>query len=153
MVDVARSMTGLMKQNKELKVTVRDDHEKIEKLNSYRKNLTSKIESQNRSIDTLVRQNKELKNAIQEATAKNRELEVTANKVDDMQRELMRAYSKVQSLENAIHSRDNLVKSLKSELEAVRAEKANFADILKDAKALLGEEDYNSGNDYYRYVA
>ena len=127
MNDAARSLSNLVKQNKEQKASIASYQQqinsyeaKIEKISNSRKNAIEKIKSYEKDIDEL---NNRLKH-----------YETLTSKLEN----------KNKSLENRVHEVESANDSLRHELEIVSAGKQNLVNILSDAKALLGEEERNN---------
>ena len=134
-VDVAKSMGELMKQNREQKATIAEYANRLEKVSASRKNIAARATHQEKEIDTL--------------TTKLHNSESTITKLE----------STIQVLENRVHDQERMLDAQAHELEVLRPQiqgKEELVRLLADAKSLLGEEssyDYDSGDSYYRRAA
>ncbi len=132
--DVAKSMVGLMKQNKDLKNELNVAKDKIERVSSSRKNLADKATMQEKKIEVL--------------TSKIRSLESTIAKLE----------AKNQSLESRGREQEKVIQSQSRELSVLRPQlqgKDGLVQLLADAQVLLGDEGSYSYDDdsYYKKVA
>ena len=131
MSDVAKSMTKLMRQNRELKNEVASTKEKLEKVTTSRRNIADKSNMQEKKIEALNTKIRNLENALSKLEIKN------------------------ESLENKTRDQEKVINSQAHELNALRPQlqgKEDLMKVLADAQALLGEEESYSYNEdsYYR---
>jgi hypothetical protein len=121
MSDVAKSMTNLIKQNKEQRSIIDEYQTNIEKLNASRRNIIEKAKAQEQKIEIL--------------SDKVKNYEFIVNKVD----------SKNQLLEKKVHDQERLIINQRHELDVLRSQlqgKEDLVKLLADAKTLLDDDSY-----------
>ena len=118
-VDAARSMSELMKQNRDQRAMIEAYQEQIEKVEASRNTISEKAKMQEQKIEALNSKIRGYETTISKLEAKNQLLE-TANK----------------SQERTIQEQANELDSLRPQLEG----KEELVRILADAQAMLGEE-------------
>ena len=134
-VDVAKSMSELMKQNREQRAMIEEYRERLEKLNASRRNIANRATAQEQKIDAL--------------NTKIHNYEATITKLE----------SRNQVLENRVHDQDRIIDTQAHELEVMRPQlqgKEELVRLLADAKTLLGDDssyNYDSSDSYYRRAA
>ena len=137
MADVARSMSELMRQNKEQRAVITEYRDKVETLQSQARILNEKYKDQAARYETL--------------SDKLRSLDEAAGRIE----------SKNQLLESRVRDQEKIIASQERELKVLRPQvegKQDLVRLLADARTLLGSETsyggYESeGSDYYRRAA
>ena len=135
MVDVAKSMTDLMKQNVELKKTLTEYEDKISKLSASRRNIAERAKMQEKKIDAL------------------------NTKIRGYESNITKLQSRNEVLENRVHDQERVIQSQGQELDVIRPQlqgKEDLVKLLADARVLLGEETsygYDDAESYYGKVA
>ena len=137
MADVARSMSELMRQNKDQRAVIAEYRDKVETLESQARILNEKYKDQAARYETL--------------SDKLRSLDEAAGRIE----------SKNQLLESRVRDQEKVIASQERELKVLRPQvegKQDLVRLLADARTLLGSESsyggYESGNDgYYRRAA
>ena len=120
MTDIAKSMTELMKQNREQRALLAEYQEKFDVVNAQKKVIAEKYKDQVQKLETVAN--------------KYRNLETTASRLE----------TRNQLLESKISEQDRLINAQERELGSLRPQlqgKENLVKILADAKALLGTDD------------
>ncbi len=128
MSDVAKSMTDLMRQNREQKNTISQYKSKVDNLESQARMLADKIKDQSMRYSEL--------------SDRLRSLDEAAGRLE----------SRNKMLENKVHEQDRIIASQERELKG----KQELAGLLADARSLLGNDSgysYDDGDGYYRRVA
>ena len=140
-VDVAQSMSGLMKQNKEQKALISEYEgiihnyeEDLKKLNASRKNIVNRAKAQEQKLDVLASQVQSYKAANAKLESKN---EILENRVKDQER--------------VISSQMNEINHLRSQTQGTE----ELAQLLAAANDLLEEDNSYDHDDvsHYRRVA
>ena len=135
MMEVAKSMAGLIKQNKELKTSNNDLVGKLERVNASRKNYVDKTKMLEEKVDILNTKNQSLDSKIIKLESRNEMLE-----------------SKTHDQERVIESQRRELDNLRKQLEG----KEELSRLLQDAKVMLEDNDasydYEEDN-YYRRAA
>jgi len=132
MADVARSMTELMKQNKEQKATIAQYKSQIESLESQTRLIAEKFKDQSMRYEALA--------------SKLRSLDEVTNRLE----------SRNQILESRVHDQEKIIASQDRELKTLRPQVQGNQDLVRllaDAKSLLGNDNsygYDNGDNYYR---
>ena len=116
MNDVAKSLTSLMKQNRNQKNIISEYKDKIDKLSASRRNIVEKAKIQEQKLEAL--------------NNKNRNFETTISKLE----------AKLQMLEGRIRDQDKLIAYQSKELESIKPQKDDLAKLVADAQALLGDD-------------
>ena len=136
MMEVAKSMAGLIKQNKDLKSTNSDLVVKFEKVNASRKNIVEKAKMLEEKVDAL--------NA----------------KTQSQDNKIIKFESKVDVLENRVRDQEKIIESQRRELDNLRSQlegKEELSRLLQDAKLMLEDNtasyDYSDEDNYYRRAA
>ena len=120
MTDIAKSMTELMKQNREQRALLAEYQEKFDVLNAQKKVIVEKYKDQVQKLENVA--------------SKYRNLETTASRLE----------TRNQLLESKITEQDRLISAQERELGSLRPQlqgKENLVKILADAKALLGDDE------------
>lgn len=120
MTDIAKSMTELMKQNREQRALLAEYQEKFDVMNAQKKVIAEKYKDQAQKLEAVAN--------------KYRNLETTATRLE----------TRNQLLESKISEQDRLINAQERELGSLRPQlqgKENLVKILADAKALLGSDD------------
>ena len=120
MSDVAKSLTSLMKQNRNQKSIISEYKDKIDKLSASRRNIAEKAKIQEQKLEAL--------------NNKNRNFETTISKLE----------AKLQMLEGRIRDQDKLIAYQSKELDSIKPQKDDLAKLVADAQALLGDDSSNS---------
>ena len=135
MMEVAKSMAGLIKQNKDLKTSNNDLVGKLERVNASRKNYVDKTKMLEEKVDILNTKNQSLDSKIIKLESRNEMLE-----------------SKTHDQERVIESQRRELDNLRKQLEG----KEELSRLLQDAKVMLEDNDasydYEDDN-YYRRAA
>ena len=135
MMEVAKSMAGLIKQNKDLKTSNNDLVGKLERVNASRKNYVDKTKMLEEKVDVLNTKNQSLDSKIIKLESRNEMLE-----------------SKTHDQERVIESQRRELDNLRKQLEG----KEELSRLLQDAKVMLEDNDasydYEEDN-YYRRAA
>ena len=135
MMEVAKSMAGLIKQNKDLKTSNNDLVGKLERVNASRKNYVDKTKMLEEKVDVLNTKNQSLDSKIIKLESRNEMLE-----------------SKTHDQERVIESQRRELDNLRKQLEG----KEELSRLLQDAKVMLEDNDasydYEDDN-YYRRAA
>lgn len=133
---VAKSMTELMRQNREQKVTIIQYHERLKRTESLKNSIAEKAKEQADLIKALSGKVRSLENTITKFETKNQLLE-----------------SKVQDQDRIIAAQDRELKNLRPQV----AGKEELAKLLKDARVLLNDSsenyEYEDSSYYGRRVA
>ena len=133
---VAKSMTELMRQNREQKVTIIQYHERLKRTESLKNSIAEKAKEQADLIKALSGKVRSLENTITKFETKSQLLE-----------------SKVQDQDRIIAAQDRELKNLRPQVEG----KEELAKLLKDARVLLNDSsenyDYEDSSYYGRRVA
>lgn len=119
---VAKSMTELMRQNREQKVTIIQYHERLKRTESLKNSITEKAKEQADLIKALSGKVRSLENTITKFETKSQLLE-----------------SKVQDQDRIIAAQDRELKNLRPQVEG----KEELAKLLKDARVLLNDSSEN----------
>ena len=122
---VAKSMTELMRQNREQKVTIIQYHERLKRTESLKNSIAEKAKEQADLIKALSGKVRSLENTITKFETKSQLLE-----------------SKVQDQDRIIAAQDRELKNLRPQVEG----KEELAKLLKDARVLL-----NDSSETYAY--
>lgn len=128
---VAKSMTELMRQNREQKVTIIQYHERLKRTESLKNSIAEKAKEQADLIKALSGKVRSLENTITKFETKSQLLE-----------------SKVQDQDRIIAAQDRELKNLRPQV----AGKEELAKLLKDARVLLNDSSENyeyEDNSYY----
>ena len=128
---VAKSMTELMRQNREQKVTIIQYHERLKRTESLKNSIAEKAKEQAELIKALSGKVRSLENTITKFETKSQLLE-----------------SKVQDQDRIIAAQDRELKNLRPQV----AGKEELAKLLKDARVLLNDSSENyeyEDNSYY----
>ena len=125
MNDVVKSMSELMRQNREQKITISQVQGRLEESESQRRMLTERYKEQAARYENL--------------TTKLRSLDGLTSRLE----------AKVKDQNRVIESQEKELKSLRNQLNS----KKDLVKLLADAKELLGEDDYTNEDSYYRRVA
>ena len=121
MSDVAKSMSNLIKQNKEQKELIVDYQKRIEDLDNFKRTISEKVKSQKEKMESL--------------TARLKKYETTISLLE----------AKTSSLEDKIGDQQSLIDSQNKELNSLRPQlqgKEDLVKLLADAQVLLDEEPY-----------
>lgn len=133
---VAKSMTELMRQNREQKVTIIQYHERLKRTESLKNSIAEKAKEQADLIKSLSGKVRSLENTITKFETKSQLLE-----------------SKVQDQDRIIAAQDRELKNLRPQV----AGKEELAKLLKDARVLLNDSsenyEYEDSSYYGRRVA
>lgn len=133
---VAKSMTELMRQNREQKVTIIQYHERLKRTESLKNSIAEKAKEQAELIKALSGKVRSLENTITKFETKSQLLE-----------------SKVQDQDRIIAAQDRELKNLRPQV----AGKEELAKLLKDARVLLNDSsenyEYEDSSYYGRRVA
>ena len=128
--DVAKSMEGLVKQNRQLKSSLAATEENLRKVTASRRNIADKSNMLEKKIEALNEKAKALQNM-------NAKLE-----------------SDMRTLRDKIREQKQIIDNQTHELDVIRPQlrgKENLVKILADAQILLGDEATSSYEDnYYR---
>lgn len=119
---VAKSMTELMRQNREQKVTIIQYHERLKRAESLKNSIAEKAKEQADLIKALSGKVRSLENTITKFETKSQLLE-----------------SKVQDQDRIIAAQDGELKNLRPQVEG----KEELAKLLKDARVLLNDSSEN----------
>ena len=119
---VAKSMTELMRQNREQKVTIIQYHERLKRTESLKNSIAEKAKEQADLIKALSGKVRSLENTITKFETKSQLLE-----------------SKVQDQDRIIAAQDRELKNLRPHVEG----KEELAKLLKDARVLLNDSSEN----------
>ena len=119
MTDIAKSMTELMKQNREQRTLIAEYQEKFDVINTQKKVIVDKYKDQAQKLEALVSKCRSLENAASRLETRNQLLE-----------------SKISEQERLINSQERELGSLRPQLQG----KEDLVKILADAKALLGDD-------------
>lgn len=119
---VAKSMTELMRQNREQKVTIIQYHERLKRTESLKNSIAEKAKEQADLIKALSGKVRSLENTITKFETKSQLLE-----------------SKVQDQDRIIAAQDRELKNLRPQVEG----KEELAKLLKDARILLNDSSEN----------
>lgn len=119
---VAKSMTELMRQNREQKVTIIQYHERLKRTESLKNSIVEKAKEQADLIKALSGKVRSLENTITKFETKSQLLE-----------------SKVQDQDRIIAAQDRELKNLRPQVEG----KEELAKLLKDARVLLNDSSEN----------
>ena len=119
---VAKSMTELMRQNREQKVTIIQYHERLKRTESLKNSIAEKAKEQADLIKALSGKVRSLENTITNFETKSQLLE-----------------SKVQDQDRIIAAQDRELKNLRPQVEG----KEELAKLLKDARVLLNDSSEN----------
>lgn len=119
---VAKSMTELMRQNREQKVTIIQYHERLKRAESLKNSIAEKAKEQADLIKALSGKVRSLENTITKFETKSQLLE-----------------SKVQDQDRIIAAQDRELKNLRPQVEG----KEELAKLLKDARVLLNDSSEN----------
>ena len=128
---VAKSMTELMRQNREQKVKIIQYHERLKRTESLKNSIAEKAKEQADLIKALSGKVRSLENTITKFETKSQLLE-----------------SKVQDQDRIIAAQDRELKNLRPQV----AGKEELAKLLKDARVLLNDSSENyeyEDNSYY----
>ena len=131
MADVARSMSELMRQNKEQRGVITQYQNKVESLESQARILAEKFKDQSVRYEAL--------------SSKLRSLDEATGRLE----------SRNQLLESRVHDQEKIIASQDRELKVLRPQvegKQDLVRLLADARTLLGSEnsyEYDDGNSYY----
>lgn len=134
-MDVADSMTNLIRQNKEQRNIINKYQDRFEKLNVARRGMADKVKDQEQKIEVL--------------TSKLRSMEAALTKLE----------SRNQLLESKNRDQEKIIASQTHEIEELRPQLAGKEDLIRvlaDAQLLLEQEsysydDYRDG--YYKNIA
>ena len=133
---VAKSMTELMRQNREQKVKIIQYHERLKRTESLKNSIAEKAKEQAELIKALSGKVRSLENTITKFETKSQLLE-----------------SKVQDQDRIIAAQDRELKNLRPQV----AGKEELAKLLKDARVLLNDSsenyEYEDSSYYGRRVA
>lgn len=133
---VAKSMTELMRQNREQKVTIIQYHERLKRTESLKNSIAEKAKEQADLIKALSGKVRSLENTITKFETKSQLLE-----------------SKIQDQDRIIAAQDRELKNLRPQV----AGKEELAKLLKDARVLLNDSsenyEYEDSSYYGRRVA
>ena len=132
MADVAKSMTDLMKQNKDQKAIIAQYKAQITSLESQTRMIAEKFKDQSMRYEALAGKLRSLDEATGRLESRNQLLE-----------------SRVRDQEKIIASQDRELKSLRPQVQGNQ----DLVRILADAKSLLDSDNsygYNDGDSYYR---
>ena len=133
---VAKSITELMRQNREQKVTIIQYHERLKRTESLKNSIAEKAKEQADLIKALSGKVRSLENTITKFETKSQLLE-----------------SKVQDQDRIIAAQDRELKNLRPQV----AGKEELAKLLKDARVLLNDSsenyEYEDSSYYGRRVA
>ena len=119
MTDIAKSMTELMKQNREQRTLIAEYQEKFDVINTQKKVIVEKYKDQAQKLEALASKCRSLENAASRLETRNQLLE-----------------SKISEQERLINSQERELGSLRPQLQG----KEDLVKILADAKALLGDD-------------
>lgn len=119
MTDIAKSMTELMKQNREQRTLIAEYQEKFDVINTQKKVIVDKYKDQVQKLEALASKCRSLENAASRLETRNQLLE-----------------SKISEQERLINSQERELGSLRPQLQG----KEDLVKILADAKALLGDD-------------
>lgn len=136
MSDVVKSMSDLMRQNKEQRNTIVQYQERLDALEAQRR--------------MAIEQYKQTAIRVEALSSKLRVLEENSTRLE----------ARNQMYETRLHDQEKIIASQDRELKTLRPQlegKQDLVKLLADAKALLGNENeyssYNDGSSYYRRVA
>ena len=132
MADIAKSMTDLMKQNKDQKAIIAQYKAQITSLESQTRMIAEKFKDQSMRYEALAGKLRSLDEATGRLESRNQLLE-----------------SRVRDQEKIIASQDRELKSLRPQVQGNQ----DLVRILADAKSLLDSDNsygYNDGDSYYR---
>ena len=139
MLDVARSMSELMRQNKEQRGVITQYQDKVESLESQARILSEKFKDQSARYEALSSKLRSLDEASGRLESRNQLLE-----------------SRIRDQEKIIASQDRELKVLRPQVEG----KQDLVRLLADARTLLGSDSsygyndgYSEGEGYYRRAA
>ena len=121
MTDVAKSMTSLIKQNKEQKEKISDYQHRLEELDSFKRSVSEKVRAQKEKMESL--------------SAKIRKYESTISLLE----------AKTESLEDKVGDQQRLIDSQTRELNSLRPQlkgKEDLVKLLADAQILLDDEPF-----------
>lgn len=136
MSDVVKSMSDLMRQNKEQRNTIVQYQERLDALEAQRR--------------MAIEQYKQTAIRVEALSSKLRVLEENSTRLE----------ARNQMYETRLHDQEKIIASQDRELKTLRPQlegKQDLVKLLADAKALLGNDNeyssYNDGSNYYRRVA
>ena len=133
LTDVAKSMSSLIKKTKSLQEQVTRYKNKIGKLNEMTSLQGERLSKQDQQISMLTTKVSDYEKANSRLEMKNQSLEM-----------------KNQSLEMKNNDLERKFMVQKEELEVMRPQHDQLAQVLADAQALLGEESYDEHDNIYR---
>ena len=128
MADVARSMTELMRQNKDQRGTILQYQQQLEAVEAQSRVLNEKYNDQTLRVESL------------------------SNKLRTLDEASSRLESKNQLLESRLHDQEKIIAAQERELNSLRPQLEGRQDLMKvlaDAKALLGAEEEFQDEPYY----
>jgi len=122
MLDVAKSMANLIKQNKEQRNIISDYQEKLEKLNNFRRGIADKMKQQEMRIENLT------------------------TKLKNMEKNLAKLEGRNQVLESKSREQDKIIAAQAREIDELRPQLAGKEDLVKvlaDAQVLLDDDNFS----------
>lgn len=125
--DVAKTMSGLIKQVKDLRATTANYEEIIDGLNADKAELQGKVTALEHQSVELSDRNRALENGV------------------------VKLRSRIEMLASKVHEKDGTISSLKGELAELRqqtAGKAKLFSLMRDAQALVDESNVEDEDDY-----
>ena len=129
--DVAKSMTGLIKQNREQRATISNYEDIITELRADVSELQGKFTGAEHQNVELYDRNRLLENAI------------------------IKLKTRIEMLATKLHEKDEIIDEQSKELEKLRPQlegKEQLLDLLRDAKALISEDAIVEDEDDYGYM-
>ena len=135
MADVAKSMTKLMRQNRELKASLTDSNNKVEQISASRRTIAEKAKMQEQKISALATKIRSLENSISKLETKNQLLE-----------------SKTREQERVINAQGHELSVIRPQLQG----KEELQKILAEASTLLDDDNSNTygyEDNYYSKIA
>ena len=135
MADVAKSMTKLMRQNRELKASLTDAKNKVDQVSASRRTIAEKAKMQEQKISALATKIRSLENSISKLETKNQVLE-----------------SKSREQERVINAQSHELSVIRPQLQG----KEELQKILAEASTLLDDDNsntYSYGDNYYSKIA
>ena len=131
MADVAKSLSSLMKQNRNQKNTISEYQEKLNKVSASRRNVIEKNKAQEQKIEMQEQRLGIQEQRIEVLNSKNKSCEATISNLE----------SKLKALESKLREQDKLIANQSQELEVLRPQKDDLAKLIADAQALLSDDD------------
>ena len=131
MADVAKSLSSLMKQNRNQKNTISEYQNKLNKISASRRSVIEKNKAQEQKIEMQEQRLGIQEQKIEVLSSKNKTCEATISNLE----------SKLRALESRLREQDKLIANQNQELDTLRPQKDDLAKLIADAQALLGDDD------------